>query len=131
MPTKRRRHAITETPAVAAALDDLRAEPGPDRVELGELVVLGDGEGPTARADRARTAAARLPAVPPRGRLLSARRPGSRRSRRRPAHAERFTLTAAVENRALDVHYDADHDRILAHTGLTFDSARLAPLDSL
>jgi hypothetical protein len=29
------------------------------------------------------------------------------------------------------VHYDADHDRILAHTGLTFDSARLAPLDSL
>ncbi|MEA2169953.1 MAG: hypothetical protein QOF76_3253 [Solirubrobacteraceae bacterium] len=41
MPTKRRRHAITETDAVAAALNELRAELGTDRVELGELVVLG------------------------------------------------------------------------------------------
>jgi len=41
MPTTRRRHAITETPAVQAALDELRDELGTDRVELGELVVLG------------------------------------------------------------------------------------------
>jgi hypothetical protein len=41
MPTSRRRHAITETPPVQAALDELRRELGSDRVELGELVVLG------------------------------------------------------------------------------------------
>jgi hypothetical protein len=44
MPTKRRRHAITETPAVEAALDELRGELGADRVELGELVILGAQE---------------------------------------------------------------------------------------
>jgi hypothetical protein len=43
MPTKRRRHAITETPPVQAALHELRQELGDDRVELGELVVLGAG----------------------------------------------------------------------------------------
>jgi hypothetical protein len=43
MPTKRRRHAITETPPVQAALDELRQELGNDGVELGELVVLGAG----------------------------------------------------------------------------------------
>jgi hypothetical protein len=41
MPTKRRRHAITETPPVEAALDELRRELGTDHVELGELVILG------------------------------------------------------------------------------------------
>jgi hypothetical protein len=41
MPTKRRRHAITETPPVQAALDELRAEVGDARIELGELVILG------------------------------------------------------------------------------------------
>lgn len=41
MPTTRRRHAITETEPVQAALDELRREMGSDRVELGELVVLG------------------------------------------------------------------------------------------
>lgn len=41
MPTKRRRHAITETEPVQAALDELRSELGEQRVELGELVVLG------------------------------------------------------------------------------------------
>jgi hypothetical protein len=41
MPTKRRRHAITETPSVQAALDELRWELGRERVELGELVILG------------------------------------------------------------------------------------------
>ncbi len=41
MPRKRRRHAITETPLVHAALDELRGELGSDRIELGELVVLG------------------------------------------------------------------------------------------
>jgi hypothetical protein len=43
MPTKRRRHAITETPPVQAVLDELRHELGQDSVELGELVVLGAG----------------------------------------------------------------------------------------
>ncbi|HEX4671862.1 MAG TPA: hypothetical protein VH279_06320 [Solirubrobacteraceae bacterium] len=43
MPTNRRRHAVTETPPVRAALDELRRELGTDRVELGELVVLGAG----------------------------------------------------------------------------------------
>jgi hypothetical protein len=43
VPTNRRRHAITETPPVQAALDELRRELGTDRVELGELVVLGAG----------------------------------------------------------------------------------------
>jgi hypothetical protein len=41
MPTKRRRHAVTETPPVKAALDELRAEVGDARIELGELVILG------------------------------------------------------------------------------------------
>lgn len=43
MPTKRRRHAITETPPVQAALDELRGEMGSDRIPLGELVILGAG----------------------------------------------------------------------------------------
>jgi hypothetical protein len=45
MPTKRRRHAITETPPVQAALDELREELGdPARIEFGELVILGANE---------------------------------------------------------------------------------------
>jgi hypothetical protein len=44
MPTKRRRHAITETPPVEAALDELRRELGATPVNLGELVVLGARE---------------------------------------------------------------------------------------
>jgi hypothetical protein len=44
VPTKRRRHAITETPQVQAALDELRQEVGSDRVEMGELVILGAQE---------------------------------------------------------------------------------------
>jgi hypothetical protein len=44
MPTRRRRHAITETPPVQAALDELRRELGTDRLELGELVILGAQE---------------------------------------------------------------------------------------
>jgi hypothetical protein len=53
MPTKRRRHAITETPPVQAALDELRGELGSDRVEMGELVVLGAHVKLTAlRSDR-------------------------------------------------------------------------------
>lgn len=43
VPTNRRRHAITETPPVQAALDELRSELGTERIELGELVVLGAG----------------------------------------------------------------------------------------
>jgi hypothetical protein len=41
MPTSRPRHAITETPPVQAALDELRQELGTERIQLGELVVLG------------------------------------------------------------------------------------------
>jgi len=41
MPTKHRRHAVTETPSVRAALDELRAELGDDHVNLAELVILG------------------------------------------------------------------------------------------
>jgi hypothetical protein len=53
MPTTRRRHAITETPPVQAALDALRGELGTDRVELGELVVLGaEAKLASLRADR-------------------------------------------------------------------------------
>lgn len=57
MPTKRRRHAITETPPVEAALHELRAELGSERIELSELVVLGAqaklGQLRTARSDAA------------------------------------------------------------------------------
>jgi hypothetical protein len=42
--TRRRRHAITETPLVQAALDELREALGDDRVEMGELVILGAHE---------------------------------------------------------------------------------------
>jgi hypothetical protein len=42
MPTKHRRHAITETPRVKAALDEVRAELAEgERLDLAELVVLG------------------------------------------------------------------------------------------
>jgi hypothetical protein len=44
MPTKHRRRAITETPSVQAALEELQNGMGSDRIELGELVVLGDFE---------------------------------------------------------------------------------------
>lgn len=53
MPTKHRRRAITETPSVQAALEELQSELGSERVELGELVVLGAGAKLSAlRADR-------------------------------------------------------------------------------
>lgn len=41
MPTKHRRHAITETGAVAEALAELRRTVGEDGFTLSELVVLG------------------------------------------------------------------------------------------
>ena len=41
MPTKYPRHAITETPEVASALNSLRAATGGERVNLAELVILG------------------------------------------------------------------------------------------
>jgi hypothetical protein len=44
MPTKRRRHAVTETPPVQAALDELRRELGEEAVHLPELVILGARE---------------------------------------------------------------------------------------
>ena len=53
MPTKHRRRAITETPSVQAALEELQTELGGGRIELGELVVLGAGAKLTAlRAER-------------------------------------------------------------------------------
>ena len=60
MPTKRRRHAITETPPVQEALDELRAALGGERVELGELVILGAQEKlARMRAEREDTSALR------------------------------------------------------------------------
>jgi hypothetical protein len=60
VPTRRRRHAITETPRVQAALDELREATGDDRVELSELVVLGAQEKlARVRAERDETAALR------------------------------------------------------------------------
>jgi hypothetical protein len=60
MPTKRRRHAITETPPVEAALDELRRELGDEPLNLGELVVLGAREKlHRLRLSDARTAALR------------------------------------------------------------------------
>jgi hypothetical protein len=44
VPTKHRRHAITETPDVQAALDELRGELGERRIEFGELLILGARE---------------------------------------------------------------------------------------
>jgi hypothetical protein len=41
VPTQHRRHAITETAPVKAALDELRGELGDGRIEFGELVILG------------------------------------------------------------------------------------------
>jgi len=60
VPTRRRRHAITETPAVQAALDELREALGDDRLEMGELVILGAQQKlARVRADRDDTAALR------------------------------------------------------------------------
>jgi hypothetical protein len=60
VPTKRRRHAITETPPVQAALDELRDALGGERVEMGELVTLGAQEKlARLRAERDDTAAVR------------------------------------------------------------------------
>lgn len=60
MPTKHRRHAITETPPVQAALDELRGELGDARIELGELVILGAHQKVAQlRAEREDTAARR------------------------------------------------------------------------
>jgi hypothetical protein len=44
LPTKRRRHAITETPPVKEALDELRRELGTEKVPLAEVVILGAEE---------------------------------------------------------------------------------------
>jgi predicted nuclease of predicted toxin-antitoxin system len=44
VPTKRRRHALTETPAVQAALDDVRQALHTDDVDIVELVILGARE---------------------------------------------------------------------------------------
>jgi len=41
MPTTRRRHTITETPRVEAALDAVREELGADAVSLPDLIILG------------------------------------------------------------------------------------------
>jgi hypothetical protein len=60
VPTRRRRHAITETPPVQAALDELREALGDDRVEMGELVILGAQEKLSrVRAERDDTAVLR------------------------------------------------------------------------
>jgi hypothetical protein len=40
-PTSRRRHAVTETPPVEAALDELRQFTGDAKIEMSELIILG------------------------------------------------------------------------------------------
>ncbi|MDQ3090128.1 MAG: hypothetical protein M3R46_00400 [Actinomycetota bacterium] len=59
MPTTRRRHAITETPAVQAALDELRAELGSDGLDMADLVIRGAREkvAETRAADEGRVRA--------------------------------------------------------------------------
>lgn len=58
MPTKYRRRAITETPPVRAALARLQGELRDDRIDLGELVVLGaDAKLTALRGDGAARAA--------------------------------------------------------------------------
>lgn len=53
VPTKRPRHAITETPPVQEALDELRRELGDEPLSLSELVILGARQKLTRiRADR-------------------------------------------------------------------------------
>jgi hypothetical protein len=60
MPTRHRRHAITETPPVKAALDELRGELGDRRIEFGELVILGAQQKVAQlRAERDHTASRR------------------------------------------------------------------------
>lgn len=60
MPTRHRRHAITETPPVKAALDELRDQLGDARIELAELVILGANQKVAQiRAERDDTAARR------------------------------------------------------------------------
>jgi hypothetical protein len=44
IPTKHPRHAITETPPVRAALDQLRDELAGERIEFSELLILGAQE---------------------------------------------------------------------------------------
>ena len=85
MPTTRRRHAITETPPVQAALDELRRELGTDRVELGELVALGAG------AKLARLRAEREDGAALRGRLADRVRGRATRVDRRAADEVRHS----------------------------------------
>ncbi len=60
MPTKHRRHAITETPRVTQALDPLRKELNGERLDLSELLVLGaEAKLAGLRADDARKRALR------------------------------------------------------------------------
>jgi hypothetical protein len=60
VPTQHRRHAITETPPVKEALDELRGELGDGRIEFGELVILGARQkAAQLRAERDDTASRR------------------------------------------------------------------------
>jgi hypothetical protein len=60
VPTKHRRRAITETPPVRAALQRLQGELGRERIDLGELVMLGaDAKLTALRNDQEGGAAAR------------------------------------------------------------------------
>jgi hypothetical protein len=58
VPTTRRRHAITETPPVQEALDELRDALGSDRVPMGDVVIRGAREMATElreqKSDKAR-----------------------------------------------------------------------------
>lgn len=62
MPTARPRHTITETPALHEVLEDLRSALGRNRIDFGELAMLGARaklrelreESPEVKAARAR-----------------------------------------------------------------------------
>jgi hypothetical protein len=72
VPTTRRRHAITETPPVQEALDNLRAVMGIDRLPLSEILILGAEtrlaelrEEEASKSDRVRRLADRIRAREP------------------------------------------------------------------
>jgi hypothetical protein len=131
MPTKRRRHAITETPPVQAALDELRGELGDDGVELGELVVLGVGvKLAMIRSERDGDAAKR-------GRLADRVRAieGQRQLARAGHHRlppVNLIIAALADTYGLGIlHYDNDYEIVSEKTDLSFDSIWLAPRGSI
>jgi hypothetical protein len=131
MPTKRRRHAITETPPVQAALDELRGELGDDGVELGELVVLGVGvKLAMIRSERDGDAAKRG-RLADRVRAIEAQRQLARAGHHRLPPVN-LIIAALADTYGLGIlHYDNDYEIVSEKTDLSFDSVWLAPRGSI